>query len=176
MALLEQNPLSVREEVSSTADALNPIQIECIDLFVRIAQFLGLPKSYGELYGYLFMAESPTCMDDCTEQLNMSKGAASQGLKHLRAFGAIKLVYVQGDRRDYYVAEQSIKLLASGYMKERVLPGLDDLQQRIDGLEAKLLHLSPAEQRNYQQRLQQLKGWQKKAKMIFPVINKLLLN
>ena len=41
---------------------------------------LNLPRSVGELYGVLFIAENPMCLDDLRIKLNISKGSTSQGL------------------------------------------------------------------------------------------------
>ncbi len=175
MALLDQDSLIERPSTGSARRVLSDMEVECIDLFVRVAQFLGLAKSFGELYGYIFLAKAPICLDDCTECLNLSKGAASQGLKQLKSLGAIKLVYVPGDRRDRYVAEESLKYLVAGFLKERVQPGLLDLQQRIENLETKVATLPSPEKMNIQERLHRLQSWQTKAQMILPVVNKLLM-
>ena len=153
---------------------MSPLQIECIDLFVRIAQFLGLPKSFGELFGLIFLANRPLSQDDCVAALGMSKGAASQGLKQLRALGTIKLVYVATDRKDRYLAEENLNCLIAGFVKERVQPGLIDLRSRIESLETKIAGLPDAERGAIHARLDLLLGWQRKAQIIIPTVTNLM--
>ena len=85
--------------------ALSELEKEVVEIFVRIAGVLSLPRSVGELYGVLFISPEPMCIDDLMLKLKISKGSTSQGLKILRSFGAVNPVYVAGDRRDFYAAE-----------------------------------------------------------------------
>ncbi len=79
---------------------LNPVEAEFVRFFVHLATFLNLPRSVGELFGYLFAAESPRPFDEIVSALGISKGSASQGLKWLAQIGAITTVYVPRDRRN----------------------------------------------------------------------------
>src|ERR1700733_13185416 len=99
------SPISHSPAPLVSVKPLTELEMQSIDLFIGFVGLLGLPKSIGELYGLLFFSTQPLAMDDLMERLKMSKGAASQGLKLLRTFGAIKTVYVAGSRRDHYVAE-----------------------------------------------------------------------
>src|SRR5271154_152452 len=97
--------------------ALSSLEIEAIDLFISFVRLLGMPKSVGELYGLLFVSPHALPMETLMERLNMSKGAASQGLKLLRSFGAVKTAYVAGERRDHYLAEFDLSRFATGFIK-----------------------------------------------------------
>lgn len=174
MSLVDGAIITDRSANTLSHPGLSALQIECIDLFVRIAQFLGLAKSLGELFGLVFLADGPISLDECSERLDLSKGAASQGLKQLKALGAIKLAYVPGDRRDRYVAEDNLNLLVAGFLKERVQPGLMDLHQRIENLESKIETLPVVDKQSLQQRLRLMRDWQEKAQMIIPTVNKLM--
>ena len=61
-----------------------------ISFFQDGAKILGLPKSVGEIYGLLFASPKPLTMLDLIDQLGISKGSASQGLRMLRALGAVR--------------------------------------------------------------------------------------
>src|SRR2546425_4179831 len=87
-----------------TLPPLSALETEIIDLFVQVSRMLGQPRSLAEIYGLLFISARPLAMDDLIERLRMSKGSASQGLKFLRNVGAVKMVYVPGDRRVHYEA------------------------------------------------------------------------
>ena len=76
---------------SLTTETLPEWRIAMIDLFVGGALVIGLPKSVGQIYGYLYSAVEPTTMDQVITELGISKGSASQGLKFLRQLGAVKV-------------------------------------------------------------------------------------
>ena len=45
-----------------------------IDVFVRAASLIGLPRSIGEIYGLLFYAQALS-FDELVERLQISKGS-----------------------------------------------------------------------------------------------------
>ncbi len=156
------------------AAVLSDSEVQLIDICVRISQFVGLPKSVGEIYGLLFVSSSPLSLDVVCQKLSLSKGSASQGLKHLRAYGAVKSNYIAGDRRDHYIAETDLNTLLNGFLKERIAPGIADLAERLGRIEEETAKLSPAEQRAAKERLAQLRQWQRQAAKILPLANTLL--
>ena len=153
---------------------LSALEMEVIDVCVRIAQFIGLPKSNGEIFGLLFASPHPLPMDVLVERLAMSKGSASQGLKQLKIYGAIKTEYIPGDRRDHYSVEMNLRKLVSGFMKERVEPGLADLAERLNRLEIRVRQLPAAQRQHLGDRVGKLKNWQSQAQRVYPALNKIL--
>ena len=59
------------------------MEIEAIEMFINFLKIIGLQKSIGEIYGLLFVSSKPLSMDDIVNRLDISLGAASQGLKLL---------------------------------------------------------------------------------------------
>ena len=68
-----------------------------VDFMVRMFRLMGLPKTIGSIYGYVYASPEPVSMDDLTQALGISLGSASQGLRTLKVFRAIKPVYAQGN-------------------------------------------------------------------------------
>ncbi len=135
-----------------------------------------MPKSVGELYGLLFVSSTALPMDTLMERLQMSKGAASQGLKLLRSFGAVKTVYVAGDRRDHYVVEVDLSRFASSFIKGELQPHLDSGLRRLERME-ELINQSPAtDQEVAKNRLARLKHWHEKGQAMLPWILKFLVS
>ena len=153
---------------------LTPLELEVIGLFVRLAQLAGLPKSVGEIYGLLYASPRPLAMDDLMVRLNLSKGSTSQGLKQLRAFGAIRNVYVAGERRDHYVAEIHLRNLVSGFLREQLQPHLASGSERLERISRLGERLPPAERKLIQERIAKLRSWHSQGQKIIPVILKLL--
>lgn len=154
--------------------AIGSFERGVIDLFVRMAAVMGQPRSVGEIYGLLFVSEEPLCMEDLMERLQISKGSVSQGLKTLRAFGAVKPTYLPGQRKDYYVPETELKQLAAGFARDEVLPHLESGQIRLEALRESAKELPAAQQKHAKARLAKLESWHGKARTIFPILLKML--
>ncbi len=150
------------------APTLSELEQEVIDIFVRTAGVLNLPRSVGELYGLLFISPEPLCINDCMKKLNISKGSTSQGLKILRSFGAVKTVYVPGDRRDYFEAESALRKIVTGFVNEQVRPHLENGKERMARLESLAATPDDDNQEFFSDRIEQLKKWQKRANALLP--------
>jgi len=72
-------PLVRNSFESGGSQPLAPVELEVIQIFVQIAQVLGLPKSVGEIYGLLFCAMEPLNFDEIMRRLTISKGSTGQG-------------------------------------------------------------------------------------------------
>src|SRR5437763_6714589 len=117
LALGQKEPVKKPEEQNSLA-RLNPLETEIIDFFVQLSRLLGQPRSLAEIYGLLFISERPLAMDHLIERLQLSKGSASQGLKFLRNIGAVKMVYVAGDRRAHYETVAELRNLTTRFFRD----------------------------------------------------------
>lgn len=144
------------------------LEQEVIDIFVRMAGVLNLPRSVGELYGLLFISPEPLCINDCMKKLNISKGSTSQGLKILRSFGAVNTVYVPGDRRDYFQAETALRKIVTGFVNEEIRPHLENGRERMARLEKLSAEQEPDNQDFFAERIAHLKNWQKRAGLLLP--------
>lgn len=154
--------------------AFEALEREVVELFVRVADLLGLPRSVGELYGALFISPRPLHMDALRARLNLSKGATSQGLRLLRQFGAVRVVSRPGDRRDHYVAETELRALAGGFLREQVQPHLRSGVERVAAIERFLRELPNAERAVLTDRVRRLKRWRGRAERILPLLLKLI--
>ena len=159
----------------SKLTTLEPWRQATIDFFVRAADLLGMPRSYGEIYGLMYSSEVPLQLNDVVEQLGISKGSASQGIRALRQFGAVKTVFVPGERRDFFEAEMQLKRMASGFLRDQVDPHLESGADRLDNIQA-LLESGDADLENPKAMLakvDKLKKWHKRARQLVPVILKI---
>jgi len=158
------SPLAeAREEVR-----LGELEVEAIEMFINFLRLIGLPKSVGEIYGLLFVAPRPMAMDEIMVRLDISLGAASQGLKLLRSFGAVRVVYERGDRRDHYVADLELSRFATAFIKDELQPRMDMAAERIKRMEAALAELPAKERRATRERIDRLKHWLEKGRKILP--------
>jgi DNA-binding transcriptional regulator GbsR (MarR family) len=137
-------------------------------MFINFLRLIGLPKSVGEIYGLLFVAPRPMAMDQIMERLDISLGAASQGLKLLRSFGAVRVVYERGDRRDHYVADLELSRFATAFIKDELQPRIDTAVERIKRMEEALVELPAKERKATKERIERLKHWLDKGQKMIP--------
>ena len=153
---------------------LGLIEMEAIEMFINFFRLLGLPKSIGEIYGLLFVSPRPLTMDDLMHRLDISLGAASQGLKTLRSVGAVKAVYSPGERRDHFVADLELSRFAASFIKEQILPKLEVAAGRVERMEAALADLPETERAVTRARIDELSRWLNRGRTMLPVALKLI--
>jgi len=158
-----------------SAARLSPAEVGVVELFVRLTQVLAVPKSLGEIYGLLFISAAPVTFEEIVQRLNISSGSASSGLRVLRGTGAIRTVYVAGDRRDHYAAEIELRKLAAGFLRIQ----LGDSLTHGDELLTTLANPSPPAPDPsgfLADRLRLLHRWHQQAKSALPLILNILEN
>jgi DNA-binding transcriptional regulator GbsR (MarR family) len=163
------------DKPSRPAQELTELEIEAIELFINFLKLIGLPKSVGEIYGLLFVSTRPLAMDELMHRLHISLGAASQGLRLLRSFGAVKVIYMPGDRRDHYVADLELSRFATVFIKDELQPRMDRALERIRHMDELSATLNEEEKKNVLVKIERLKHWLEKGQKMLPWILKFLV-
>jgi DNA-binding transcriptional regulator GbsR (MarR family) len=173
LAIAEKLPGKVAQEPAPAA-RLSLLETEIIDFFVQLSRLLGQPRSLAEIYGLLFISGHPLAMDDLIERLQLSKGSASQGLKFLRNIGAVRMVYVAGERRVHYEAVAELRNLATRFLRDQIVPHLDNGQARLERI-AEMVKQLPAEQcGRVNARVKMLQSWERNGRRFLPLVVKIL--
>jgi len=166
--------LTNKTESGPPAPALSPVEVEAIDLFVQFSRALGQPRSYAEIYGLLFVSHEPLSMDVLIERLNLSKGSASQGLKYLEDLGAVRTVYLAGERRTHYEAVAELRNLAGRFLSQQILTHFKDSASRLDRLAMQAQKLSTDQRKHVNARVKLLRSWQRNGRRVVPFVLKML--
>ena len=146
------------------------LEVMVCEFFADIVKVLGLPKSVGEIYGALFISKEPLSLDDLVEQLGISKGSGSQGLKLLRTLGAVSEVDVLTGRKIFYQAEVELKSLMGGVIREKIRPHLSNAKEKIQ----LMAECNVDNDEHYVERIKKLVSWRKRAGMLLPILQKVL--
>lgn len=121
----------------------HPITRRFIEDAGNTTQALGVGRVVGQIFAFLYFSEAPRGLDDMKEALGISKGSASMGVRQLEQWGAVQRVWVKGDRKDYYTANdyfgQIVRNIASDLMGKR----LAGLSQSLDAAERMLNDSTP---------------------------------
>jgi len=168
---------ALRDSPVTTRHSSLPSEYESglVDIFADLAELFGNPKSYGQIYGLLFANENPLSMEDIAQRLDISQGSISQGLRQLEAFGAITKERNNGSRQALYTAKLEMKLLISGFLRERVIPRLESTEARVKALRTSLN--SQPSSLNFSSatfRLDRVAKWHRSARTLLPIARKIL--
>ena len=156
-------------------EGLTEIEKQVVSLFGNGVRVAGLPRSVGEIYGLLFICEKPLAQDDLVERLGISKGSASQGLKFLRTLAAVREAEGPDSRRSYFEADIELKKLVGGFIREQMRPHMESGRDRLQALEAEVAREADGAKRAfYGERVKKLERWLKQAKLVLPLIQRVL--
>ena len=136
---------------NSSRQELSELEIEAVEMFINFRKLIGLPKSVGKIYGLLFVSPRALPMEEIITRLSISLGAASQGLKLLRNFGAVQTVYSAGDRRYHFAADLELSKFAIAFINDELRPRVDRAAEWIRRMEQLLDFRKerPFKDRNY---------------------------
>ncbi len=163
------------ELVDNNQSQLDAIELQIVAIFVDGVRVLGLPKSIGEIYGLLFISESPLALDDLVQRLGISKGSASQGLRLLKSLGAVREANTNAERRTYYEPAIELKRLVGGFIREQVRPHLESGKNKINNLAETTQEIDDPERRKFlNERLERLETWIRSGSKVLPVLQKIL--
>ena len=161
-------------ETAGSLPRLEPVEVEIIHLFVQFSRALGQPRSVAEIYGLLFVSHQPLAMDALIERLNLSKGSASQGLKYLLDLGAVRTVYVAGERRTHYEAVAELRNLAGRFLRQQILTHFADSESRMNRIAVQAQNLSGEQRKHVNGRIKLLRSWERNGRRVVPFVLKML--
>ena len=147
---------------SPSPTPLSPWEQALVDFFMQVAQFLGIPKSVGQIFGLLYASEQPLSLDEIGERLQISRGSTSTGLNYLRRFDAVRTTFVLGDRREFYQVETDTSRIAQGFLADQVDPDIQSWGERLRFGRQMLKMAGPLAGANpafAEERLAQLEQW-----------------
>jgi HTH-type transcriptional regulator, glycine betaine synthesis regulator len=169
---------SRRPVYALSGEGLDALEKEVIALFVDLARMLGLPPSYGEIYGLLYTATRPLSFTDIHERLTLSKGAVSIGLQALRTIGAVRPADDGPDwRREHFVAETELRTLMAAFLRNSIEPQLKEGMSRLETIKTDhqaALAGTTDDAVLFRERIERLHAWHRRGATVLPMISKFL--
>ncbi len=160
-----------------TPQEIDSIEREVLAVFVDGVRVLGLPPSIGEIYGLLFISQTPLSLDDLVQRLKISKGSASQGLRTLKSLGAVRETdgNGNGERRTYYEPAVELKRLVGGFIREQIRPHIDSGRHKIKRLgDLASAETDPDRRKFLLERTDRLDHWIRNGGRVLPIIQRIL--
>lgn len=143
-------------------------------------QSLGIGRVLGQIYAYLYFSREPRGLSDMQQALGISKGSASMGVRQLEQWNAVRKVWVRGDRKDYYEANDWLGEIVRNILRDTAgkrlqasTPLLDELK---DDLTRNASGLSAPDRTFIDDRLQHLRDFHSKVQKVWnsPIVKMLL--
>lgn len=151
---------------------------EMIEAGARTAESFGLNALLGRIYMTLYLQNKEQSLDEVADFLGVSKASISIACRQLESWGAVRKVYVKGDRKDYYQAESSLRHIFNNGFLASVSKKLQSARIQI---ERSLSYLNEAEENHpdkefLEKRLAEAERYRKKIENLIdnPVVRKLV--
>ncbi len=134
-----------------------------------MTQSLGLGRVVGQIYAYLYFSSGPRGLADMQHALGISKGSASMGVRQLEQWHAVKKVWVRGDRKDYYEANDWFGQIVKSAVADTIGKKLGAYSSLLDEVEGELASLDNGNgERDFLRgRIQHLRKFQKRAQGVW---------
>lgn len=152
-----------------------------VEMGGRIAQILGVPRSTGQIFGLLYFSSQPLSLGNMCNMLGISKASISTGTRQLSTWGAIRKVWIPGERKDYYEAVDEFGALISTSYRTLIKPRISSSSNRLEQIEQLLVsdlnnnYIKEEEKLFIKKRLDKMKKFHGKITKISPFIENLLL-
>ena len=152
---------------------------EMIEIGGRLSQVLGFPRSTGQIYGLLYFSSVPLSLGDICIKLGISKASTSTGTRQLATWGAIRKVWIPGERKDYYEAIDDLMHIFKGSYRAIIKPRVNSSESRIKKIEEsldkdlKMLLVTKTDYEFMNERLTKLKKIHRKITKAIPILEKL---
>ena len=143
----------------------------------NLAQSFGLGRVVGQIYAYLYFSREPRGLRDMQEVLHISKGSASMCVRQLEQWGAVRKVWVKGDRKDYYEANDWFGKVLRNILNDSITKRFAhrdefyaEIDEELDGLDGH------PDTEFIRERVEHLRSFESKAQKVWnnPLIKRLL--
>jgi DNA-binding transcriptional regulator GbsR (MarR family) len=120
---------------------LSDAELAVSDAVGRLMEFWGFKRNMGRVWAVMYLSPTALTAAELKELLQISSGAVSMTLAELMRWGVVKKVWVQGERKDFFVAETALWRMISRVLGERerteVVDAVEAFGHAIATLEAR---------------------------------------
>lgn len=129
------------KEPEPSSLSLSDAEIAVSDAVGRLMEFWGFKRNMGRVWAVMYLSPSALTAAELKDLLQISSGAVSMTLAELMRWGVVKKVWVQGERKDYFVAETALWRMISRVLGEReraeIASAVESFEQAMAALEAR---------------------------------------
>lgn len=144
----------------------------------NMTQAIGLGRIVGQIYAYVYFSAEPRSLSDMENALGVSKGSASMGIRQLEQWHAVSKVWIKGDRKDYYEANDWLGRIVKNAILDTIGKKMESFTTLIEELDedSALLENGDPDDAFVKERVEHLRTFQQRAQKLWsnPVVQKLL--
>ena len=126
--------------MSGTAQPIDDITSDSIAFWCDVADFLGFPRSTGEIFGHFFVTDLPLSADDIAARTKASRSGCGQHIKTLLDIGALRVSQATNSRKAHYEIQTDLGILIRRLINIRIVPMLLDLDAQREELHHRATH------------------------------------
>jgi len=116
----------------------NNFQIKFANAAGMLASRFSINPTVGQLYGLLYMSPEPVSLNEMVEKLGISKGAVSTNIRILESWGAVKKVWVDNSRKDYYEANPDTLNIIIDRLKNGLSRRLEETKESVSRIDEEM--------------------------------------
>lgn len=146
----------------------------------QLTQTFGFGRIMGQIYMHLYFSAEPQSLDDLAERLHISKGSASTTVRQLEAWGALRQVWIKGDRKDYYQTTEEFGRIIRKALQDLIGRHMESADRLLDESDAQLgngkVAAADKDLQFFRQRVARLRTFRKRAQGLWesPLIRLLM--
>lgn len=92
----------------------------------------GINRTVAQVHALLFLSEQPLNAEEVCETLSLARSNVSVALRELQGWGIVRLVHLEGDRRDHFESMKDVYEMFRVIMNERRRREVDPTLKLID--------------------------------------------
>jgi DNA-binding transcriptional regulator GbsR (MarR family) len=142
----------------------------------NLSQSLGFGRVLGQIYAFLNLSREPQNLASMQDALAISKGSASTVVRQLEQWHAVQKVWIKGDRKDYYEANDWLGQILRNAMVDTAARRLTSYSTMLGEMETDIAALDNGEKDFLNDRVAHLRKFQARATKLWanPLVKKLL--
>src|ERR1700677_4912828 len=107
---------------------LTPAMRKYVRHWGEMGQRWGVSRSVAQLHALLYLTDHPLPAEEIAETLGLARSNVSTGIRELTGWDLVRLVHLEGDRRDHFEARQDpwdmLATIAEGRKRREIDPTL----------------------------------------------------
>ena len=152
---------------------IQEIRQQFVESAGHLTQSFGSGRAIGQIYAHIYFSRTPQSLDDLTGGLGISKGSASMVVRQLESWGALRRVWIKGERKDYYEAMTDFGRIVRRAVLDSIGRKMEISEQMLGQAEDLLARLKngdgvqDAESRFFFDRIHKLQAFKGRAKWVW---------
>ena len=87
---------------------LSPVQRKFVLHWGEMGTRWGVNRTVAQIHALLYLSPTPLNADDIVDTLDVARSNVSNSIKELQGWGIVKLVHVDGDKRDHFESMKDV--------------------------------------------------------------------